>query len=85
MLEEVLYYITTLISITTETKLEGKKSETQLLSFLGDLKEFLPGEGFHLYNEEWVTDAVSNASKLFELKEIVDKQIEQVNRKIWFD
>ena len=78
VLEEVLYYINILMKRTSETKTALDESKTEFISYLEELKQLLPGKGFESFTEEWVTQAVNNASRLYQLKEILDKQIKKV-------
>ena len=63
---------------TSETKTALDESKTEFISYLEELKQLLPGKGFESFTEEWVTQAVNNASRLYQLKEILDKQIKKV-------
>lgn len=63
---------------TSETKTALHESKTEFISYLEELKQLLPGKGFESFTEEWVTRAVNNASRLYQLKEILDKQIKKV-------
>ena len=63
---------------TSETKTALHESKTEFISYLEELKQLLPGKGFESFTEEWVTQAVNNASRLYQLKEILDKQIKKV-------
>lgn len=63
---------------TSETKTALHESETEFISYLEELKQLMPGKGFESFTEEWITTAVNNASRLYKLKEILEKHIKKV-------